>query len=378
MPLFRRGDRGAAVTEVRDRLTRLGLLEACTGPADLFDDPLDRAVRLFQQQRGLSVDGIVGERTFRRLEEARWELGDRVLSYRAGHLISGDDVATLQRRLLQFGFDLDRVDGIFGPRTDSAVREFQRSVGVAADGIAGPDSYRALLRLARTMGGEGNQLDLRGQSQLETLTTGVADKVVVLDPGRGGGTTDPRAAMERLTESAITDDLVARIEGRLAAIGVQVLLTRGPDSDAGADQAARAQFANAVGADLVLSLHVDSLDTPRANGLATFYYGDSVMGTGSVLGQRAASLVQQELTSRTDLADCRTHAKSWDLLRLTRMPTVHVECGYLSSPYDAARLAEPRFRDAVAEGLAAAVVRFFAPDPEQHRDPDSTGPRTAP
>ncbi len=59
--------------------------------------------------------------------------------------------------------------------------------------------------------------------------------------------------------------------------------------------------------------------------------------------------------------DCRTHARTWDLLRLTRMPTVQVECGYLSSPEDLARLRVPGFRDAVAEGVAAAVVRYFAP-----------------
>ena len=375
MPVFRLGGRGAAVTEVRDRLIRLGLLQRCPDePADVFDAELDRAVRLFQQQRGLSVDGAVGERTFRRLEEARWQLGDRVLSYRAGRLVSGDDVATLQRRLLQFGFDLDRADGIFGPRTDAAVREFQRSVGVAPDGTCGPDSFRALTRLARTMGGSGNQLDLRELDHLDNLTTGVADKVVVLDPGRGSvsGSAHP-PAVPGLTEAMVADDLVARVEGRLAAIGVQVLLTRAPAGGPETDQLARAQFANAVDADLVLSLRVDSLDTPLGNGLATFYYGDSAMGTGSVLGARAAAFVQDELTQRTDLADCRTHAKSWDLLRLTRMPSVHVECGYLTSPYDAPRLADPAFRDALAEGLAAAVVRFFAPHPVD--EPRAATPR---
>jgi N-acetylmuramoyl-L-alanine amidase len=47
---------------------------------------------------------------------------------------------------------------------------------------------------------------------------------------------------------------------------------------------------------------------------------------------------------------------------MTRMPAVRVECGYLSNARDARRLSDPAFRDAVAEGIAAAVVRFFAPD----------------
>jgi N-acetylmuramoyl-L-alanine amidase len=46
---------------------------------------------------------------------------------------------------------------------------------------------------------------------------------------------------------------------------------------------------------------------------------------------------------------------------MTRMPAVRIECGYLSSPRDSARLSDPAFRDALAEGISAAVVRFFAP-----------------
>jgi N-acetylmuramoyl-L-alanine amidase len=365
----RRGDTGPAVAEIRDRLGRLGLLahdapehERRVDPSlDRFDDAVDRAVRSFQQERGLTVDGVVGEQTFRRLEEARWALGDRVLSYSPGHLVSGDDVLTLQQRLSGLGFDLGRIDGVFGVRTDAALREFQRSVGVDADGTCGPSTFRAMARLARTMSGGGTAATLRELHALETLCSGVADKVVVIDPGHGGP--DDGLAHGGLTEAAVAGDLASRVEGRLAAIGVQVLLTRSPDSADAPHESERAAFANATAADLVLSLHVDSVASPTPAGCATFYFGDAVAGTGSSLGQRFAEMVQEEICLRTDLTDCRTHAKTWDLLRMTRMPAVRIECGYLSSPRDARRLVDPAFRDAVAEGIAAAVVRFFAPVP---------------
>lgn len=369
-PAIRRGDTGPAVAEIRDRLGRLGLLvhegpdhEQRVDPSsDCFDESVDRAVRSFQQERGLTVDGVVGEQTFRRLEEARWALGDRVLSYSPGHLVTGDDVLALQQRLSGLGFDLGRTDGVFGVRTDTALREFQRSVGVDADGTCGPSTFRAMARLARTMSGGGTAATLRELHALESLRSGVADKVVVVDPGHGG----PDAGLARgpLTEASVAGDLAARVEGRLAAIGVQVLLTRSPDAapDVTAE-AERAAFANATAADLVLSLHVDSVDSPTPAGCATFYFGDAVAGTGSSLGQRFAEMVQDEICARTDLTDCRTHAKTWDLLRMTRMPAVRIECGYLSNPRDARRLEDPAFRDAVAEGIAAAVVRFFAPVP---------------
>lgn len=365
-PASRRGDTGPAVAEIRDRLGRLGLLatQGTDGPTDprsaVFDDEVDRGVRAFQQLRGLTVDGVVGPQTFRRLEEARWSLGDRVLSYSPGHLVAGDDVVALQRRLSSLGFHLGRVDGVFGVLTDGALREFQRSVGVDADGTCGPETFRAMARLARTMSGGGAASVLREMQVLDALCSGVADKVVVLDPGHGRG---EGAEHDGLVEHVVAGDLASRIEGRLAAIGVQVLLTRSPDGDTTPEEAERALFCNETGADLVVSLHTDASASPHAAGCATYFYGDAVAGYGSALGARMAEMVQEEVCARTDLTDCRTHPMTWDLLRMTRMPAVRVECGYLTNPHDAARLADPAFRDAVAEGVAAAVVRFFAPVP---------------
>jgi len=143
-PLYRLGDTGPAVAEIRARLAVLGLLPG--GVDELrsdafataeFDDQVDAAVRGFQQQRGASVDGIVGPQTWRLLDDARWRLGDRVLWFAPSHLLSGDDVAALQQRLLDLGFDAGRADGIFGRETELALREFQRGVGLPADGTCG-------------------------------------------------------------------------------------------------------------------------------------------------------------------------------------------------------------------------------------------------
>ena len=91
MQVYRRGDTGPAIAEIRDKLARLGLLEPVE--TDLFDDALDRAVRTFQQRRGLRIDGVVGVETYRALDEARWRLGDRTLSHTVNHPYVGDDVA---------------------------------------------------------------------------------------------------------------------------------------------------------------------------------------------------------------------------------------------------------------------------------------------
>jgi N-acetylmuramoyl-L-alanine amidase len=351
-PLFRLGDCGPAVAEIQATLVGLGLLDPpSTEP--VFDQATDRALRNFQQRRGLSVDGIVGAETYRALVSARWRLGDRLLTLATLPYV-GDDVATLQERLLELGFDAGRVDGVFGPRTEKALRGLQREYGLVADGACGPATLRALRQLGRKVTG-GSPHALRESEALHRSGASLPGKVVVIDPGHGAA--DRGATGYGLEEAAVVEDLAARLEGRLSAVGVRALLTRGPDSNP--SDAERAAFANAADADLVLSLHVDQ-GPPGSNGCASYHFGTG-KGVTSTVGEKLASLVQREVVARTDLLDCRVHEKTWELLRLTRMPTVRLELGHLSAAGDAARLADPAFRDTVAEAVLVAVQRLYLP-----------------
>jgi N-acetylmuramoyl-L-alanine amidase len=348
------------VVEIRSRLTLLGLVGPPEDGADdpeLFDAGLDHAVRAFQQQRGLSVDGIVGVSTYRILEEARWRLGDRLLTFVAGNLLAGDDVLTLQRRLLGLGFKVGKVDGRFGQATEQGVRDFQRNVGVHADGTCGPSTLKALSRLAPMVRG-GSPNAMRAQERIRREGPQLTGKVVVIDPSVGHFD-DPAV---RLRADAITADLARRIEGRLVATGVQAFLT----NTGGATEATeveRAEFANRAEAHLCISLQVDWSANPGAAGVSTYFYGSEVHGVASSVGERFAGLVQREIVARTGLGDLRSHAKTWDMLRRTRMPAVRIDAGYLTNPGDAARLADPAFRDVLAEAVVVAVQRVYL-DPD--------------
>ena len=80
---------------------------------------------------------------------------------------------------------------------------------------------------------------------------------------------------------------------------------------------------------------------------------------GSVVGERIASLVQREICARTDLLNNRTHPKTWDLLRLTKSPTVRIDIAYLTNLGDATRLGRGDFRDVVAEAIVIAIQRLY-------------------
>ncbi|GAA2033056.1 N-acetylmuramoyl-L-alanine amidase [Pseudokineococcus marinus] len=361
--LLRRGDTGPRVVGLREELARAGAPAGADPEEDVFDDALERVVRAFQQERGLRADGVVGPQTSRALDGARWRLGDRVLRFVPGHLLHGDDVTALQDRLLQLGLLDDRRDGRYGPRTEAGVRELQRSSGTAVDGVLGPETLAALRRLDRSVGG-GDASGLRDLERTAQARRRASGRVVLLDPAHGG--TDRGSVGHGLEEAEVVLDLAQRLEGRLAASGTTAVLSRGADQRPSAEE--RAELAESVAADVVLSLHCDALvpagldaghalPPAAASGLATFSWGSAT--ARSTEGARLAGLVHRELLARTGLADCRTHTWNTDLLRLTRMPAVRVEVGYLTSPDDAALVRDPAFRDRCAEALAVALHRFF-------------------
>jgi N-acetylmuramoyl-L-alanine amidase len=361
--LFRLGDVDPAVRDIRDRLSATGDLPAATQAgtgADLqvYDAQVADAVRAFQQRRGLLADGIVGPQTYRALDGARWALGDRILLHTPGHLLAGDDVAELQERLLGLGFHVGRVDGLFGPSTEAALREFQQGVGLEPDGTCGPSTLRGLSQLLTRSVSGGQAHQLRETEQVRRAGPRLAGRVVVLDPGHGASNSGARSDRPGgLDEAGVVLDIARRIEGRLAATGVLAVLSRGVDADP--DDLERAELANTLGADLVVSLHCESSSSASANGVATYFYGHDRPGAWSAVGERLADLIRRELVARTGLVDCQSHARTWDLLRRTTMPAVRLDVGYLSNPDDARRLADPAFRDTIADSVVVAIQRLY-------------------
>jgi N-acetylmuramoyl-L-alanine amidase len=381
MQILRLGDRGPAVADVRAALRSLGLLSgearastagAVGGPLDTiplrhtpldtapletaeFDVATELAVRHFQQVRGLSVDGRVGEETYRALNEARWSLGDRLLRYDPERPMRGDDVISLQERLLELGYDAGRADGILGPETEAGLRAFQRDYGLTSDGTCGPATLRALRQLGRKVTGGRPQL-LRQSASFVDSGPHLIGRRIVVDAGHGGE--EPGFTVGETTEADLAFDLASRIEGRLAAAGATVYLTRGRHQ--GPSLADRTAFANEARGDLFISLHMDSHSSEHARGVAAYYYGTG-SGASSTVGEQFANLARREVVARTGMLDLGSHPKTWDLLRMTRMPAVRLDCGYLSHPVDRLLLLDARVRSAIAQAVLAAVQRLYLP-----------------
>ena len=145
---LREGMGGQDVLYTQDRLAALGYL---TGISDgQYGAATKAAVLAFQKKNGLSADGVLGTNTRKRLfsegaigakETSQPDgVGERKLTLG----MKGDDVKSVQKKLIALGYLTGKADGVYGTATESAIRRFQTRNGLTSDGICGEDTVKAL------------------------------------------------------------------------------------------------------------------------------------------------------------------------------------------------------------------------------------------
>jgi hypothetical protein len=145
---IRLGDQGEEVRDIQSRLLRLKYDLGMSQADGIYGELTEEAVKNFQAQVGLNPSGVVDDLTWQKLFEESLFLGERLL-YLHFPYFKGSDVRELQQKLVNLGFNPGPVDGIFGPKTERALREFQQSVGVIVDGILGPETLAFLERFKK-------------------------------------------------------------------------------------------------------------------------------------------------------------------------------------------------------------------------------------
>lgn len=134
---------GESVTQLQTRLKELGYY---TGTVDGQFGPGTRtAVTLFQQQNGLTADGIVGPATSELLYSADARPAvTPVPTDTPAPTVDTSSIAAIQQRLMDLGYYTGTVDGLSGPGTKAAITLFQRQHSLTADGIYGPATAAVL------------------------------------------------------------------------------------------------------------------------------------------------------------------------------------------------------------------------------------------
>lgn len=245
-------------------------------------------VQEFQRTRGLPITGDVDATTWSSLVEAGWLLGRRLL-FLATPFLRGDDVAELQIRLAQLGFNPGRIDGIFGTVLEGALREFQRNLGLEASGTLTRATLLDLLRMTSIASNRSLVTEARDGAGFDAE---IAGPLVVCGAG---------ALVELVAQSMDKD------------FDVHVVREASPEEVA--------HFANECRATLVLSFNA----LKDLNGVHVHYWAS--YDSHSRRGDRLGGLIAAQLAQSVTIPRVEVTGMALPILRETQMTTLHIEHG---------------------------------------------------
>ncbi|HBN96139.1 MAG TPA: hypothetical protein DDZ66_07545 [Firmicutes bacterium] len=186
-------------------------------------------------------------------------------------------------------------------------------------------------------------------------------KVVVLDPGHGGG--DPgTVGVGPTTEAENVLAITWELRTMLERSGAQVIMTRQSDANPSVGTqfdgqrngqlAARVATSNRSRGQIYISLHNDWHDNTTVKGTSVHYYKSQDLALAETL--------QRHLVGQTKAVDLGVKRSNFYVLRNTSVPAALVEIGFLSNSEEASLLAKPAYRREVALGLLAGINAYFA------------------
>lgn len=176
--------------------------------------------------------------------------------------------------------------------------------------------------------------------------TGVLN--VVIDPGHGGSDPGAKSILNRW-EKEFTLSVGLKMKTLLEKeLKIKVHLTRTGDTYPTLEE--RVQFANALKADLFLSIHANSAGA-TVSGTETYYYRDN--------SATLANIIHKHLISATKLKDRGVKTAAYKVIKDTTMPAVLIEAGFLTNTSDATMLYNDASQTKIATELVAGIKEFL-------------------
>lgn len=189
---------------------------------------------------------------------------------------------------------------------------------------------------------------LAGFMTLASLAFG--QRTIVIDAGHGG---HDRGGVpyQRIGEKGLTLDVAQRLRRILQADGYRVIMTR--DRDAFIPLGTRVAIANSYRGATFISVHFNSSPRSGANGVETYYYrGDSA---------GLAASIHRNVVAGAPSENRGIRRRGFYVLRRTAIPSVLVECGFLTNPTEGRLALSASYRQQLAERIARGIRRQPAP-----------------
>ncbi len=186
---------------------------------------------------------------------------------------------------------------------------------------------------------------------------------IVIDPGHGGN--DPgKVAINSALEKDVNLAIALKLKKYLEQEDMEVVMTRQEDkglyeeTDSNKkvhDMKNRLAIMEGAKPALVVSVHQNSYPEESVSGVQVFYYRDSAEG------KRAALLVQEQMIATLQPAKEREAKENstYYILKKTTVPTIIVECGFLSNREEADRLTSEDYQERVAWAIHLGIMRYI-------------------
>lgn len=194
------------------------------------------------------------------------------------------------------------------------------------------------------------------------LSSKLKGKKIAIDPGHGGE--DPGAiGPTGVTEKSITLRIAKVVQRLLEDAGAKVIMTRTTDTEVSPkhrqatdidELQARCDIANKAGADVFISIHMDSFASRKASGTTGYYYEKGSVASKKLAACIQAAVIKQIRTESRGVKPCNFY-----VVRHTKMPATLIEVAFVSNPQEEKLLDSEKGIQYAAVGLATGIAAFF-------------------
>ena len=202
---------------------------------------------------------------------------------------------------------------------------------------------------------------------VQTMGNSISSKVIIVDPGHGGF--DPgKPGINGADEKDLNLQIGLKLRDYLEQAGAIVIMTRTTDNDVDGMEGVKHKSKDmierkkiALEGDIVVSIHQNSFSQPSVRGAQVFYSAKSNEG------KTLATHIQQSIKINVDETN-RREAKSnnnYYVLKAIEIPSVIVECGFLTNPEEESKLNESTYQDKIAWSIYLGIVKYFETSGQQ-------------
>lgn len=195
---------------------------------------------------------------------------------------------------------------------------------------------------------------------IPTIAVPITNRIVIIDAGHGGG--DPGAVGERGTkEKEINLNISLKLQQFIEQSGGQVMMTRVDDSGLGTnkreDMKVRKHLRDESNGNIFVSIHLNSFPQESCKG-AQVFYGDHEES------KKLAEKIQKNMVDILDKDNARVAKRLTDvyLLKDIKIPSVIVECGFLSNSREEKLLQDELYQSKLAMAIYLGINEYFNTD----------------